>query len=206
MSKLLIITELWVHKYSSLICCGFKRESVILVSLGTTNSDQTRHKKHRLLKWPISLLKIIQPFIRDCYQFTHSSKGRMDDFDFVKDWTVLAEALTSASSVANCTFWGQGWVLIWVGGKLLMKFCSVSCVILYSCCASGRSTLSNIRRGWKWVTHVFKTRNDSDLPAPFAKEQGCCTQLLRPEMNSDILRLFCLDFHCFLWQGFKLYS
>lgn len=53
-----------------------------------------------------------------------------------------------------------------------MKFCSVSCVILYSCCAPGRSILSNIRRGWKWVTHVFKTRNDSDLPAPFCEGAG----------------------------------
>lgn len=53
-----------------------------------------------------------------------------------------------------------------------MKFCSVSCVILYSCCAPGRSILSNSRRGWKWVTHVFKTRNDSDLPAPFCEGAG----------------------------------
>lgn len=53
-----------------------------------------------------------------------------------------------------------------------MKFCSVSCVILYSCCAPGRSILSNIRRGWKWVTLVFKTRNDSDLPTPFCEGAG----------------------------------
>lgn len=38
--------------------------------------------------------------------------------------------------------------------------------------APGRSILSNIRRGWKWVTHVFKTRNDSDLPAPFCEGAG----------------------------------
>lgn len=53
-----------------------------------------------------------------------------------------------------------------------MKFCSVVCVILYSCCVPGRSILSNIRRGWKWVTHVFKTRNDSDFPAPFREGAG----------------------------------
>lgn len=53
-----------------------------------------------------------------------------------------------------------------------MKFCSVSCVILYPHCASGRSILSNIRRGWKWVTHVFKTRNDSDLLDHFCKGAG----------------------------------
>ena len=49
---------------------------MFLVSLGAINSDQTRQWKTwpPPPKQPISLLQIMQHFIKDCYQFKHSSK------------------------------------------------------------------------------------------------------------------------------------